>query len=370
MGKVSPISAKYVIHARIRAEGIVDKPDVIGAVFGQTEGLLGEDLELRELQKGGRIGRIDVSLRKRKNKTYGEITIPSSLDKTETAIVGAAVETIKRIGPCDAEVKVKKIEDDRLGKRDYVRDRAKELLKTMIDEETPDSRELSDIVKKSVRGMSIIEYGPDKLTAGPAIFDSDEIILVEGRADVINLLRNGFKNVISVNGTNIPKSIKKICRGKKVTLFIDGDRGGDLIARELKNMVRLDSIVKAPKGKEVEELNKKEIHKALRSGRKEKATSKRIPEKQSQFAKMLDEVKNTNGAYLLDREENILGKVPVSELESTLKGLDSVRTIVMDGEISSSLVSLAEKKNIDYLVGRRTRARSRKLKILTEDRIK
>jgi DNA primase len=364
MGKVAPVSAKYIIHATIEVTGVVDKPDVIGAVFGQTEGLLGEDLELRELQKGGRIGRIDVELKARGGKTRGVIVIPSSLDKAETAIVGAAVETIDRIGPCDAIVKVDKIEDVRLSKRDYVMGRAKELLKTIIDEQTPDSREMSDNVKSSVRKMEIVEYGPEKLPAGPDIFDSEEIIIVEGRADVLNLLKNGFKNVIAINGTNIPRSITDICRNKRVILFVDGDRGGDLIARELRNFVKIDSIVRAPKGKEVEELNKKEIHLCLRAKRMSEE------EEPSPLRKLLDEVAGTKGAYLLGKDDEILGKVPLSELENTLRGVDSVKTLVIDGVINRKIVSIAEKKSVEYLVGIEARARSRKMKIITRNNIK
>lgn len=44
-------TAKYVVEARFTVEGVVEKPDVIGAIFGQTEGLFGPDLDLRELQK-------------------------------------------------------------------------------------------------------------------------------------------------------------------------------------------------------------------------------------------------------------------------------------------------------------------------------
>src|SRR3989344_964163 len=106
MGKISPVSAKYVIQANIEIDGIVERPDVIGAIFGQTEGLLGTELELRELQRSGRIGRIDVRTEIKSGKTSGEIIIPSSLDKAETAIIAAASETIQRIGPCNARVKI------------------------------------------------------------------------------------------------------------------------------------------------------------------------------------------------------------------------------------------------------------------------
>ena len=180
MGKISPVAAKYIIHALIDIDGVVDKPDVIGAIFGQTEGLLGSDLELRELQKSGRIGRIEVNTEIRSGKTSGSIDIPSSMDKAETAIIAAALEIIQRIGPCNAKIQTKSIEDVRVSKRIFVVERAKELLKNLITNAMPDSQELADEVAYSVRVMEIQEYGKDRLPAGPAIDESDEIVLVEG----------------------------------------------------------------------------------------------------------------------------------------------------------------------------------------------
>ncbi|MEK6819565.1 MAG: DNA primase DnaG, partial [Nanoarchaeota archaeon] len=265
MGKISPVSAKYIIHSQIQIEGVVDRPDVIGAIFGQTEGLLGADLELRELQRGGRIGRIDVKTEIKAGKTAGEIIVPSSLDKAETAIIGAAIETIQRIGPCNAKVKVEKIEDVRVSKRIYIIERAKELLHNLTENMMPDSQEITEEVAQSVRMMEIHEYGRDRLPAGPAIDESEDIIIVEGRADVLNLLKHGFKNVIALNGTSVPETIKELCKKKSITLFVDGDRGGELIIREMSSVAEIDYVTKAPDGKEVEELAKKEIHKALRS---------------------------------------------------------------------------------------------------------
>src|SRR3989344_2650827 len=169
MGKISPVAAKYIVHTQISIEGVVDKPDVIGAIFGQQEGFLGSELDLRELQE-------------------------------------------------------------------------------------------------SVRMMEIIEYGRERLAAGPSIDESEEIIVVEGRADVLNLLKQGIKNVIALNGTSIPETIKILGSKKVLTLFVDGDRGGDLIVRGLIDAgVEIDYVAKAPDGKEVEEITKKEIHKAIRS---------------------------------------------------------------------------------------------------------
>src|SRR3989338_2508387 len=265
MGKISPVSAKYIVNTTIQIDGVVDKPDVIGAIFGQTEGLLGADLELRELQRSGKIGRIEVNTEIKTGKTSGSIIIPSSLDKAETAIIAAALEIIQRIGPCNARVKVESIEDVSVSKRSYVIDRAKELLKTMIDTVMPDSGELAEEVSKAVRVMEVQEYGADRLPAGPAIDESEEVIVVEGRADVMNLLKHGFKNVIGMNGTSVPPSISELSKKKVLTAFVDGDRGGDLILKELIDVAEVDYVTKAPDGKEVEELEKKEIHKALRS---------------------------------------------------------------------------------------------------------
>jgi len=72
MAKISPVSIKYLVHANFVAEGRLEKPDVIGAIFGQTEGLLGSDLEMRELQKEGKIGRIDVDVKYEDSKTLGK----------------------------------------------------------------------------------------------------------------------------------------------------------------------------------------------------------------------------------------------------------------------------------------------------------
>jgi len=265
MGKIDLGTTKYVVHASIQADGIVEKPDVVGAIFGQTEGLLGNDLDLRELQKTGRIGRIEVHIESRGGKSRGSIRVPSSLDKVETAILAAALETIDRVGPCDAAIKIDKIEDVRVSKRRRVIDRAKEILATMVEDITPDSLEITEEVKESIRLQEIREFGEDRLPAGPNVGDSDAIIVVEGRADVLNLLKHAIKNAIAVEGTSIPKTIIDLCREKTVTVFTDGDRGGELIVKELVQVADVDFIARAPPGKEVEELTKKEIFKALRN---------------------------------------------------------------------------------------------------------
>ena len=264
MGKTYIDTVKYVVHAQMEIDGIVEKPDVVGAIFGQTEGLLGEELDLRELQKSGRIGRIDVNVKVDKGKSIAEMALPSSLDRVETAILAAALETVDRVGPCEAKVTVNKIEDTRFFKREHVVNRAQNILKDMIQQKVPESREISDKVRDEVKTAEVCEYGPEKLSCGPELMESEEIIIVEGRADVITLLKADIKNAIAVQGKNIPPSVAELTKQKTVTVFVDGDRGGDLILKQMEDTCEIEFVTKAPDGKEVEELTKKEILKCLR----------------------------------------------------------------------------------------------------------
>ena len=264
MGKTYVDIVKYQIRATLEVNGIVEKPDIVGAIFGQTEGLLGDELDLRELQKSGRIGRIEVETQVRGGKCVGSVVIPSSLDMVETSILAAALEIVDRVGPCDARIKTERIEDTRNLKRKQVLGRARELLKTMLTSEIPESKELSDMVREDVKVAEIVNYGPDSLPAGPAIDSSPDIIVVEGRADVLNLLKNGMKNAIAIGGANVGKGIADLCRKKEVTLFLDGDRGGDIILKEMVNATEIEFVSRAPTGHEVEELSRKEIIQCLR----------------------------------------------------------------------------------------------------------
>ena len=263
MAKISPASIKYSIIADFTADGPFQKPDVIGALFGQTEGLLGSDMELRELQKEGKIGRIEVDLTTEGGKTTGEIVIPSALDKTETTIIAASLETIDKIGPTDAKITIRDVSDVRGSKRDYIMERAKALL-AGIKNQGMDSSEMGTELRESARTAKVVSYGPESLAAGPDIDNEKELIVCEGRADVVNLLKHGINNVIGMQGTRFPKTIATLGETKELTLFVDGDRGGKLIAQNVFDNAKVVYIAQAPDGKEVEELTQKECLQALR----------------------------------------------------------------------------------------------------------
>ena len=265
MNSIDPNATKYMVKAKINADGIVDKPDVVGAIFGQTEGLLGDDLDLRDLQKSGRIGRIEVDVVSKGGKSEGIIYMSSSLDQVETVILAAALETIDRVGPCKASIKVLGIEDVRITKREKIVERAKELLSSLVEQSKGTSADLAQNIRQSVQVEEITTYGKERCPAGPNVKNSEAIIIVEGRSDVLNLLRAGIKNAIAVEGTNVPKTVQDLSRERVTTAFVDGDRGGELILRELFQTAEIDYVARAPRAHEVEELSAKQLVKCLRN---------------------------------------------------------------------------------------------------------
>ncbi|MDD5699878.1 MAG: DNA primase DnaG [Candidatus Nanoarchaeia archaeon] len=391
MAKISPVSIKYMIHANFSVEGFLEKPDVIGALFGQTEGLLGSDLEMRELQKEGKIGRIEVELEKKEKRTTGKIQVPTALDQSETALIAAAIETIERIGPCDAQIEVEKIEDVRGSKREYIVDRAKKLMKELQGETS--SREISTEIRSSTRAADITEYGEDKLPSGD--LSGNEIIVVEGRADVINLMRNGVNNVVAMNGTKLPKAISDLSLEKEITLFVDGDRGGKLIVQNVIDNARIHDIAVAPSGKEVEELAGKEILQALRKkmsvkeflslDRSERTYSsynqreenrgreeKEIPKTEIKFEineekleKVFNRIKGSGKAVILDENLDELREVSVRGLGASLRRANDARAIVVDGTATSNLIMTAEEAGCKVVVAKNFTTTDTKIKLMS-----
>ena len=370
-GKFTP-TTKYIIKAKFDVEGVVEKPDVIGAIFGQTEGLFGPDLDLRELQKSGRLGRIGIKLESKNDRTTGEIAIPSSLDKTSTAVIAAAVESVDRIGPCNAKIFLEPMHDERDQKREMIKVKAKQILQGWIVEATPSTDEVIQEISDSVRPAEISKFGSEELPAGPEVAITGSIIVVEGRADVINLLKCGIKNAIGINGTKIPKTIIELCKNKEITAFLDGDRGGDLILKELMQVAELDYVARAPPRKEVEDLTPKEIMRCLRekvqAGNKQTTVRPMAPPQPQFIVHAVNTLKETLEAIIFDEKGVETNRIPVSELAEKLKGSKGAHAVVFDGIITQRLLDIAEEKKISIVVGDRISNIAKKpvdLKILT-----
>jgi len=376
MAKVSPVSIKYMVYASFKSEGPLEKPDVIGAIFGQTEGLLGAELEMRELQKEGKIGRIEVYLDIVDGKSIGEIRLPSALDKSETTIIAAALETIDRIGPTEAKIEITKIEDVRGNKRDFIIERAKKLLEGL--EGNGDSEGMSKTVKEESRAAKIQEYGEERLPAGD--LTGNEVIVVEGRADVVNLLKNRVNNVIGMNGTKLPAAIAKLGEEKEITLFVDGDRGGRLIAQNVINNAKIAFVAVAPDGKEVEELMGKEILLALRrrmsvgeylravqrqskfdnnsvetkNTSKESETVKEEPtfngDAKEKIRKLYEKIKSTKNALLLNSTMEVIKQVSSKEITKSI-GYSNIPifAVIIDGQATSATIRICDERGVKYL---------------------
>jgi DNA primase len=255
-------SAKYLIHADVTASGVVEREDVVGAVYGQTEGLLGDELDLRYLQESSKAGRIDVDVDSEGGRSFGELTIATSMDRVETAVLAASLETIGRVGPCRSEFRITGIEDVRAAKRREVVERAKELLSESFEGPATTSEEILEEVRRAVRVEDITEY--EGLPAGPNVADTDAVIVVEGRSDVLQLLEYGVKNAIAVEGTDVPDAVAELTHDRTVTAFLDGDRGGDLILEELSQVGDVDHVALAPPDRSVEDMERHEVMSALR----------------------------------------------------------------------------------------------------------
>ncbi|EQB71540.1 MAG: hypothetical protein AMDU4_FER2C00184G0013 [Ferroplasma sp. Type II] len=403
---VDPNITKYVIKAKIVTDGVVEKPDVVGAIFGQTEGLLGEELDLRDLQKSGKIGRIEVEIDTKKGRTEGFVLIPSGLDQVESSILAAALETIDRIGPCKAKVDVEDVEDVRINKRDKVIQRAEELYKKMGTNGKSLSESIIQSVREEVEKKEILSYGEEHLPAGPAVGTSDSIIVVEGRNDVLNLLRYGIKNTIAVQGTSVPKTVKELSKARTVTLFVDGDHGGELIIKEMLQVADVDFIARAPPGTEVEELTYKQIVKALKyktpvnqyleshgmleelkefTEKNNKAvtdvnveTKEELPQQKSvkepkhvndsekespviqeindindpQFIKnKLNELFESKMVEIYDESGNPIVRYPISDAVELMQGVKNASTIISGGVVSQRFVDIAFNIGVKSIYG-------------------
>ncbi|MCW4024960.1 MAG: DNA primase DnaG [Candidatus Bathyarchaeota archaeon] len=352
------------MHARFEIEGVVEKPDVIGAVFGQTEGLFGPELDLRELQKTGRIGRIEIDLHSKNDRTHGAITIPTSLDRVSTALIAASVESINRVGPCSAKVHLDKIEDIREARRKLIIDRAKEILHRWNIESMPSVEEVYKEISDTMKVGKVEKFGPEDLPAGPALESSKEIIVVEGRADIINLMRCGLFNTVALEGAKVPESIKKLTKDREATALLDGDRGGDLIQKELLQVTNIKYVGRAPRGKEIEECNCKEIAEALDNRVPVSELHKPAPKKPEPVAAPKPEVpepiiasvkalQGTLEAVLLNDKLEQIEHMPVSQLAEKLQQVPGVDTVVFDGIITQRIVDIAADKNIKRVIASR-----------------
>ncbi len=384
---------------------MVEKADIIGAIFGQTEGLLGPEMNLNELQKVSKVGRIEVNVDTKGSMAKGDALIPMSTDISTAALIAAAIESIDKVGPFQAKFNLMGIDDIRAIKKKVIVDRAKKIVQDWATRTISEGEEMLKDVYDASKPGKLTSFGKAQLACGTGVFDSDWIILVEGRADVINLLRAGFDNAIAIEGARIDETVTKLTDGKRVVAFLDGDRAGDLILKELHGVVKIDKVLRAPTGKEVEECTPLEISEILKEAlpiaegapiaqqqqqhaphqqhdrrhqRREREPreeyrapppepqspqpsqpSKEVlaedsPEILTAIKDVYPQINETLEAVVLDGAMNQLLKVPVSEVIKRLDSAEGGKLLVLDGIVTQRLVDAADKAGIEYVIGHRT----------------
>ena len=360
---------KYLVKLKFEVDGVVERADVIGAIFGQTEGLFGPEMNLNELQKSWKVGRIEINLESKNDKTRGEVIVPMSTDIGTAALIAAAVESVDKVGPCSAHFNVGAIEDVRAVKRKQIVDRAKLIVRDWSSKTSSEGENLLKDVTESTKRAKVINYGLENLPAGPGVYSSELVYLVEGRADVVLFLRAGIENVVALEGTSVPDSIIELGKKKRLIAVLDGDRGGDLIEKELAQVMKVEKVIHAPPGKEVEDLTPIDVINMLRA---EKAEVVAPPRRQRQAespqpkAEEADEpvvmktrelYPNLNGtleAILLDQGLQEIGRFPISELVQKMEGTSGALYLIFDGIVTQRLVESAAKVGVKGIIGHRT----------------
>jgi len=400
---------KYHVKLKFDVDGLVEKADIIGAIFGQTEGLLGPEMNLNELQKVSKVGRIEVNVDSKSNSARGDALIPMSTDISTAALIAAAIESIDKVGPFQAKFSLIGIDDIRAIKKKIIVDRAKKIVQEWATKTISEGEEMLKDVYDASKPGKLTTFGKAQLACGVGVYDSDWIILVEGRADVINLLRAGYDNSIAIEGAKIDETILKLTQGKRIIAFIDGDRAGDLILKELQGLVKIDKIYRAPSGREVEECTPLEISDILKdveeyiknihsikfnpdnqikinnnihnsvnqnqinhvdtkyltnnqqdkvnmeiSNTKKTATINEEDEVISTIKQVFPEINETLEAMIFDKSLKTILKVPVSDIVKKVFDIKGGKLLVMDGIITQRLVEAANKAGIQFIIGHRT----------------
>ena len=363
---------KYLVKLRFEVDGVVERADVIGAIFGQTEGLFGPEMNLNELQKSWKVGRIEINLESKNDKTRGEVIIPMSTDIGTAALIAAAVESVDKVGPCSARFSVGQIEDVRAVKRKQIVDRAKLIVRDWSSKTSSEGENLLKDVTESTKRAKVINYGLENLPAGPGVYSSDLVYLVEGRADVVLFLRAGIENVVALEGTSIPDSIIELGKKKRLIAVLDGDRGGELIEKELAQVMKVEKVIHAPQGKEVEDLTPIDVINMLKA---EKVDMPAIQKRQRSaeaaqpapratdepdepvVVKTRELYPNLNGtleAILLDQGLQEIGRFPISELVQKMEGTSGALYLIFDGIVTQRLVESATRVGVKGIIGHRT----------------
>jgi len=346
-----------MIIAKFTIDGPVSKTDIIGTFYTMIEGYY-KDFNFKDLQSRGKIGRIKIELNQSGSISIGTIYVPTDLDILETSLLAATIETIPKVGVYNAKFEVVKIEDRRRLNKEYIYKRAREIAKNIV-EESLSAEELIKNLKKDLLSSMIRYYGIDRLPGGPNIHTSDSIIVVEGKADVNNLVEKGYLNVIAINGKYDAPILEKLISEKETILFVDSDKGGEFIIKEMLSRYNIEYVALSIPGKEVEELSLKEIDICLRNKipasffitkyeivKKEK--SKDIPK--YIYELYIENVKDKCKVLILDESGNILYSEEIDKFIKEPPKIEDAYYALIDSNYTTQIDKIVKSLNIKKVI--------------------
>jgi len=140
---------------------------------------------------------------------------------------------------------------------------------------------------------------------------------------------------------------------------LDGDRGGTIILKELKQLLKIDYIARAPEGYEVEELTRKQMIKSLQNkksaGAIEKYSEKEYTGRDANLKKFLKRTKLKHHDEIIAAIKDVpsgqglgysksmdkLFEIPVGELFAKIEEYKNTQILILDGILTKRLLSSA-----------------------------
>jgi DNA primase len=198
------------------------------------------------------IGRIKI-LEKSKDSVNTikkfEVDIPIKTQPVIWALLVADIEQLSFVGSTKSSFKFLRVKYEASQREVKVIERAREILAIGKPKEESELNQYfsefgyNPIEEKEVK---VIQIDKEKgIYGSPNYKTSDRIILVEGVSDIRTIVRSGYEGVISINGYTIKDSLgllNELIAGKKIIIFMDGDRGGLSLKEDLKKGVSATEI--------------------------------------------------------------------------------------------------------------------------------
>jgi DNA primase len=244
---------------KFQIAGIVNRNDILGTLYKKTN-TLGSEYGLSSLNQRKKLGLISINLFNdtKSNETTGQIKVPMKADEKTACLICAIIQTIDKVGSYKAIFRFRDFQQESTNLVVKIVKRAKNIYQTKLLKYKQGISEIIQSLFSNLMKIQIKEIHPG-IWIGPKYIESQEIYLLEGRADIVNLSKSGIYNTISVNGLDTPKQIQNYILNKTLTCMFDKDRGGETILYNLSSKYKIDFYIDLPDNSKVQELAKSQV---------------------------------------------------------------------------------------------------------------